>query len=120
MPIDNETRKWLNLLQGSPRFVLKDKSDGGAKVLSPERVPASDGFYWVHGKSVLKGGREVESVFHLDTDSGGEHYEIFWCVDGVWYSYNDPEARAKLGSNEEIFPFDWEYSVPLADDAHKG
>ena len=25
-----------------------------------------------------------------------------------------------LGPDDEIFPFDWEYSVPLADDAHRG
>lgn len=118
MPVDLETGKWLNLLRGSPRFVLKDKPDGGVQVLSLPKVPASDGFYWVYGKTILKSGNEVESVFHLDTDSGGELYEVFWWIDGSWYDHRDRETRALLGSDREIFPFDWKYSVELAEDLH--
>ena len=120
MTLDSETKKWLNLLRGSPSFVLKDKPDGGAQVVSPQKIPASDGLYWVHGKTILRSGQELESVFHLDTDSGGELYEVFWWIEGSWYDYRDPEARAILGSDAEIFPFDWMYSVPLTEDAHRG
>lgn len=118
MALDSETRKWLNLLHSSPRFVLRDQPDGGAQVLFLNEVPASDGFYWVHGKTILKSGQQVESVFHLDTDSGGELYEVFWLVEGSWYDHRDSHARAILGSDSDIFPFDWIYSVPLAEDSH--
>jgi len=119
MALDPETKKWLNLLRSSPGFVLKDKPDGGAQVVSPKQVPGSDGFYWVHGKTVLHSGRVLESVFHLDTDSGGELNEIFWWIEGSWYDHRDPEARGMLGSDADIFPFDWSYSVPLEEDAHR-
>jgi hypothetical protein len=118
MAIDLETRKWLNFLHGSPDFVLKDTDDGGAEVSSPELVPSRDGIYWVHGRVILKNGLEVESVFHLDTDSGGEHHEVFWLVREVWYNFRDSRVRELLGGAEEIFPFSWEYSVPLEYDAH--
>ena len=118
MSLDQETTKWLHLLRGSPRFVLKDKPDGGAQVTSPEMVPARDGFYWVFGRTTLRSGRGLDSVFHLDTDSGGELNEVYWLIGDSWYDYRDPKAREILGSDEEVFPFDWSYSVPLEEDAY--
>lgn len=118
MTLDLQLEKWLNLLRGSNKFVLKDEPDGGAEVLSPERVPALDGFYWVHGETTLNSGRKVESAFHIDTDSGGELYEVYWWIDGKWYDHQDPKAHLLLGSKEQIFPFDWRFSVPLTEDSH--
>ena len=120
MTLDPETTKWLNLLRGSPKFVLKDQPDGGAQVLSLVEVPAFDGFYWVHGKTILNSGQELESVFHLDTDSGGELYEIYWWIGGSWFDHRNPKAHAILGSDPDISPFDWTYSVPLAEDTYRG
>jgi len=120
MTLDLETKKWLNLLRSSPSFVLKDKPDGGAQVVSPQRVPASDGFYWVHGETVLPSGKVLESVFHLDTNSGGELHEVYWWIDGSWYDHRNTEALALLGPDAEISPFDWSYSVPLENDVFHG
>ncbi len=118
MSVEIELGKWLNLLKGANQFVLKDTSDGGAQVVNLPKVPESDGFYWVHGRTRLNSGQEVESVFHVDTDSGGELSAVYWFVDGKWYGSDDSEARELLGGSRSVFPFDWEFSVPLEYDAH--
>lgn len=98
--------------------MLKEKPGGGAKVLSPAEVPQRDGYYWIHGSTILRRGTEVESVFIVDTDSGFEQCRVSWFVSGRWFDSRDPEVWELLGGKSEIFPFAWRYSVDLAGDAH--
>jgi hypothetical protein len=112
--------KRMNMMRGSPSFVLRQTGeDGSADVLKPERVPANDGIYWVAGTTVLKSGRELSSVFCVDTDSGGELLAAFWWIDGKWYSQQDDATLRALGlSRSEVFPYDWRYHVPLTEDIY--
>jgi len=119
MPVDQDLAKWLNLVRASPLFVLKDKADGGANVLRLERVPENDGFYWIHGQTTLPTGRILVSVFHVDTDSHGEICAAYWWIDGHWVSSQDPNLEATLGPRESVFPFAWEFTVPLEGDIHQ-
>jgi hypothetical protein len=119
MPVDLHLEKWLNLVRTSPRFVLKDTPDGGAKVLPLDRVPANDGFYWVHGRTILASGRTLESVFHVDTDSHGKLHGAYWWINQSWVSSQDPDVESLLGAKGQIFPFNWEFSVPLEEDVHR-
>jgi len=118
MPVDNDTSRWLNLLKGSPRFVLKDNPAGGASVVALRVVPNADGMYWIHGSTTARSGRVIESVFRLDTDSGGELCEVYWLIEGQWYDSRDPEAITRLGGSAAVFPFAWRYSVQLERDIH--
>ena len=112
--------KRMNMLRDSPSFVLRQTAeDGSADVLNPEAIPANDGIYWVAGTTVLKSGCELSSVFCVDTDSGGELLEVFWWINGKWYRQQDDGALAALRlSHSDVFPYDWRYHVPLAEDIY--
>jgi len=67
------TIQWLNLLHGSPSFVVRiDPRDGRGIVSQVEVIPNDDGIYWVAGTTVIKRGDSIPSVFEVDTSSGGE------------------------------------------------
>ena len=120
MDVDAELAKCFNFLKTNPDFVLKNTSDGGADVLAPEQVPANDGFYWIFGRAVLSSGRELESVFHVDTDSSGELCAVFWLIDGTWESSQAPQVVDRLGGPASVFPVTWHFAVPLEQDVHRG
>lgn len=113
------TIQWLNLLHGSPSFVIRiDPQDGRAMVLQVEVIPHDDGIYWVAGTTVIKRGDSIPSVFEIDTSSGGEFVAVYWKMNGTWISSSDKEKVFNvLGADErDVFPFDWSYSVKLAHD----
>jgi len=110
----------LNLLGGAPGFVVRiDDRTGKFTVSNPGRVPAGDGTYLVAGQSRLKGGRVIDSVFHVNTDTGGTLLGAWWKIDGHWTDHQDPEAPQALGlTRAEVFPFDWTYAVAMSDDIY--
>jgi hypothetical protein len=87
---------------------------GEADVVSPPSVPDKDGTYWVPGDTRLKSGQAAQSVFRVDTNSGGELLSVYWFIDSNWYEHQDADAYARLGvSRDDVFPFDWTYGIPL-------
>lgn len=114
---DKDLRQRLNLIRESPTFVLRETGrQGEADVLTVTKVPKG-GIYWIGGKCILKLGREVESVFRVDTDSGGSLLSVFWWIDSAWYRHEDVDALKKLGlAKEDAFPFDWRFSIALEKD----
>ena len=111
-------RRRLNLLRGSPRFVIRGSRRGVTSLLAPRVVPNADGMYWVHGVTTARSGREIESVFRLDTDSGGELYGVDWLIEGQWHESTDLEAIARPGGSAAVLPFAYRHSVPLERDIH--
>ena len=114
----NEKR--MNMLRISPSFVLRQTSaDGSADVIKLDKIPANDGIYWVAGSTTLKCGKQISSVFCVDTDSGGTVESIFWWIEGRWYEQQDEAALRALGlMREDAFPYDWKYHVPLTEDIY--
>ena len=115
---DNDMRQRLNLVRTARSFVLQEVgATGEANVASLSVVPKSSGIYWVPGKTILKSGRTIESVFRVDTDAGGTLVSAYWWIDGMWYAQEDVDAINAIGvSRDQIFPFDWAYDVPLEED----
>jgi hypothetical protein len=117
---DKDMKQRLNLLKSSPSFVLKEVGDlGEAEVLNLERVPKYNGIYWVAGNTKLKCGENVESVFRVDTNSGGSIISVYWFINGGWYEHQEDAVLNALNLNqEEVFPFDWTYKIPLEEDIY--
>lgn len=115
---DTEMRQRLNLVRTSGSFVLQEVGEqGDANVLSVKIVPKASGVYWIGGTTVAKSGLEIDSVFRVDTNSGGTLLSTFWWVDGAWYKHEDNEPLIVLGlSKKDVFPFDWQFTVPLEED----
>jgi len=107
--------KHLNLLRTSKRFVMREIGDSGeAEVFVSPLVRSATGMYWMAGTTALSNGREIESVFHVDTDAGGELLATYWWIDDQWFKHDDKAAYVALGlTRKEVFPFDWRFAVPL-------
>ncbi len=120
-PLPSDLVRTLTLLGGAPGFVVRiDARTGEQTVSSPAKVPAGDGAYLVAGQTRLKAGREIESVFHVNTDTGGTLLGAWWRIAGQWVDHQDPALAEALGlTRDEIFPFDWRYAVPLSDDIYR-
>jgi len=120
MLIDRNLVKMLNLINDQPQFVARETKNGAFDVLRPGVLPNNDGFYWVAGITRLRSGRELESVFVIDTDSGAEQANVFWRHGGVWYQH--AEVDTLLGelhlSHGDFFPYEWKYYVKVANDIH--
>jgi len=90
---DDDMRQRLNLVESSKAFVLKEVgSVGEATVTSPKIISKDDGVYWVGGATTLKNGRELPSVFRVDTNAAGNLLSIYWLVDGNWYQHDSEET----------------------------
>lgn len=118
MAIEADLAKRLNLLRSSPSFVLKDVgSEGKQHVVATKLIPENSGSYWVAGRTTLKNGRVLEAVFNVDTGSGGSLLAIFWFIGKEWYRHDDQSTCKALDlSREEVFPFNWDFAVPLEND----
>ena len=67
----------------------------------------------------MKDGLPVESVFRVNTDSGGTILAAYWSIAGSWFLTDESDALKELGkSSDEVFPFDWEYNTPLSNDIY--
>lgn len=119
MPIiEKDLVQRLNLLSRTKTFALKETGIAGeAVVQSLERIPSDGSIYWVPGRTRLKSGLELESVFRVDTGSGGDLLAVFWSLRGEWFHHHEERALRELGLNRsDAFPFDWEYEIPLEND----
>lgn len=118
MILDTDMRQRLNLVRTARSFVLQEVgTNGEANVSSVKVVPKSNGVFWVPGKTILKAGRKIESVFRVDTDNGGTLASIYWWIGNAWYQHDDGDALAAIGlPKDDVFPFDWQYDVPLEED----
>lgn len=118
MITDTDMRKRLNFVETSDEFVLlEDGSQGEAIVLSIQLVPKASGIYWIAGTTLLKAGREIDSVFRVDTDAGGSLVSVFWKIADRWYQHDDPDAWENLElAKNDVFPFDWSLAAPLEED----
>lgn len=115
------TIQWLNLLHGSPSFVIRiDPHTDAPTVVQVEIVPKDDGVYWIAGTTTLPRGDRIPSVFEVDTSAGGSLAGVHWKIDGGWISSSEKRrALSALDAEEgEVFPFDWTYAIPLAQDIY--
>lgn len=115
----DELGRRLSLVESSKVFVLKEVGgEGSASALSVSLVPNDDGIYWVGGTTKLANGRELPSVFRVDTNAAGNLLSIYWKIGSDWYEHDSEEVFSRLGiQTNEVFPFDWSYNVPLEKDA---
>ncbi|WP_330962007.1 hypothetical protein [Photobacterium sp. 53610] len=119
MKHDKATIQWLNLLHSSPSFVIKvGEQNESPSVLPVRSVPKDDGEYWVAGETELRNGYKIPSVFRVDTDTGGNLLGVYWKIQNEWWDFQDkPSVLEALALTEEdVFPFDWTYSVSLDED----
>ncbi|WP_420113486.1 hypothetical protein [Pseudactinotalea sp.] len=118
---DATTIQWLNLLHGSPTFVIRiDQLTGTPTVVQVEVVPEDDAIYWIAGTTMPPRGDRIPSVFQVDTSAGGNLVGVYWKIGPTWISSAEPsQALGALAARErDIFPFDWSYAVPLTRDCY--
>lgn len=120
MITEKELIQRLNLLKLSRFFVLHEIGEHGeADVLRVNKIPPNNGIYWIPGDTVLKNGVTLDSVFQVDTSSGGSVLSVYWWINGRWYDQNDIDTIEALGlARSEIFPYDWKYHIPLSVDIY--
>jgi hypothetical protein len=118
MITDPELGKDLQFLNSQRSWVYREiPEENVAQVLSPPSIPKATGVYWIAGETVLHCGRRLDSVFQVDTDSGGELMSVYWHIGGQWYKHDDEDVlRALEVSRDDVFPFDWSFAVPLEED----
>jgi len=118
MVTDSELVKVLNLPRTSPSFAYRQCTDDSLDVIQPSIIPKDDSTYWVAGRSTLPNGQELESVFVIE-NGGGNLVSIYWFIDDSWYASDDGDVLNALGlPREEVFPFDWQYSIPVENDVY--
>jgi len=116
---DTTLLQWLNLLNLSPDFVIRHGNENESSTTTAiPLVPKDDGDYWIAGVTILANGNRLDSVFIVDTNSGGELSSVYWKIDNKWWDFFErPAVFAALSLNEkDVFPFDWQFSVPLEED----
>lgn len=114
-----QTAKWLNLLRGSPTFVLVEgMNPGEEKVQQLTRVPSSIGACWISGTVTISSGMTIDAVHVVSTDDGGQLTETYVWVDG-WVRAGDLPEVLELPS-QAVFPFRYTLAVPLEDDRFSG
>lgn len=121
MKIDRTTIQWLNLLHSSPTFVLRiGDSNENATVKNVNIVPKNDGEYWIHGKTILKNKIVIPSVFIVDTNTGGSLSGVYWTINNIWWDFNNrPNVfQALCVEEQDVFPFNWTFSVGLEEDIY--
>jgi len=118
MVTDTQLTRTLNLPRISPAFAYRQHEDGSLDVLQPSIIPNDDSIYWVAGHSTLANGHELVSVFIIE-HGGGNVLAIYWFEDNSWYKSDDPDVPAALGLQKvDIYPFDWQYAIPVENDIY--
>ena len=120
MTVDPSLIKTLNLIRNQPTFVFRESNEGELFLESVNPIPADNGFYWVAGITKFKSNHEAPSVFVVDTDSGAEQCNVYWFVDGDWYEHSESKdvARALGIEVSDMFPYSWQYEIPIEGDIH--
>jgi len=116
--IDSELIKYFNLLADSPSFAIRiDAKTHKSTLSNPTQIPDSDGEYLVHGITVTACGTEIVSVFMVNTNSGGTIQAVYWRAHARWIDSQDERVSTFLNiERDDIFPFDWKFSIPLEND----
>jgi len=106
----------LNLLIESPKFAYRVYPDGATEVLSPLEIPIDDLEYWVGAKITLRNGHKIDGAFVL-RNGGGEQVRIYFRINGAWKTSDNKKVPDLLSlPREEIFPIEWTYNLPVAND----
>lgn len=103
----------------SPQFAIWDeKGDGNAIVKSLEVVPDKRGVFWISGVTTFNAGQNIQSGFIVDTNSGGTLLDVYWLIGKNWWNFQERPAviKALKLSEDQVFPFDWRFSIPLEND----
>jgi len=118
MPVDDSTRRSLNLVHGSPDYTLQELGTGEINVLQLEDIPNDGYVYWLSATTKIKSGRKIPSVFVI-ANGGSDLVKVYWLIAEQWYASDDLLAAAALGLEKaEIFPFDWSYAIPVTNDIY--
>jgi len=118
MPLDRDTSRVCNFFLAASEWVQQEVERNGEVRRVPKKLaklPDQSGVYWVSGTIVLPTKQRVAAVLVVDTDAGGELLNTFWFVDGKWYEQADPELPKAL-STPDLFPYDYNFNVPLERD----
>lgn len=108
----------LNLLVRAPKFFYRVQPDGSAQVLSESVIPNDSHEYWVGAKIKLKNEKEIDGVFVIK-EGGAVHERIYFSINGSWKTSDNKRVPELLNlTKEEIFPIDWKYTVPVANDIY--
>ena len=120
MITDPELAKTLNLPRTSPSFAYRQQPDGSLAVVTPKAITDDGSIYWVAGTSTLAHGATIPSVFIIE--NGGESLlTVYWYIADCWYRSDDPNAIDALClAKDQVFPFDWNYAIPVTKDAYHG
>ncbi|MFI8595638.1 hypothetical protein ACIGCK_14555 [Microbacterium sp. NPDC078428] len=115
---DTNTIRWLNLLYGSPSFVIRIDPRSQTPTVVQINVVPNDGTYWIAGTTILPRGDLTPSVFKIDTSVGGSLAGACWKIDGTWMPSSEKMRILPALDAEEVdvFPFDWPSSIPLPHD----
>lgn len=115
---DKDLIQSLNLVRGSRQFVLRCHEDGSMDVLNLGLIPKDEFTYLVYAQISLPNGLTLPSVVHI-AEGGGSTIQFYLFVGDAWYKPEDTQIPTKLNiSHEEIYPFDWKYSVPVENDIY--
>lgn len=119
MPVDDETRRTLNMLRTSPEKAVRvaDKLKT-IRIVEPTQVVLGEGVYWLYGEAELDTGVCLESVFVIDTGdpdaTSGTLRNYYWWIVDNWYPQGDLSGLKRLEIGEdEAFPFRWKTNIPL-------
>jgi len=119
--VSGEVARILNFFLNAPEWVQRETEQYGEIVRTVKKiakVPNRSGIYWMHGSVILRLENKVDAVFVVDSDAGGKLLQSYWHVGNVWYAQEDPELPAALGlGREEMFPYDYMFTVPLERDS---
>ena len=120
MTLNSQLIQRLNLIRSSPSFVLKEIGDEGEhEVLSIKIIPKDSGNYWVGGTTKIKNGTEFDSVFIIDTNSGGSLIQVYWFINEQWFEQDSSLTLTELSlSKSDVFPYDWRYAIELEKDIY--
>lgn len=119
--IDSMTVQWLNLLRGSPSFVIRIHPRTHAPtVVQVEVVPDDDGIYWLAGTTTLPRGDRIPSVFEIGASADGSLAGVHCKINETWMSPADTARvrRTLDAEGRDLFPFAWTDAVRLARDAY--
>ena len=118
MVTDTDLAKTLNLPRTAPSFAYRQHTDGSLDVLQPNSIPKDGSIYWLAGDSILSNGRKLTSVFIIE-DGGGNLVASYWFIADNWYKSDDDDVLIALGlQKREVFPFDWQYAIPVDNDVY--
>lgn len=119
MPVEEETRRTLNMLRTSPEKAVRVADNlKTIRIVEPERVAQGSGVFWLYGTAELETGVELESVFVVDTGAAGTTDGLlknyYWWIIDNWYPQGDLSGLKRLEIGEdEAFPFSWKTHIPL-------